>query len=138
VLWKSYDAFEASVNKQTVSYTFPKPEQGADLGQSKKFLAERSPAYMTARTALRELRNLTDALPHSAIPPTPTFSDTDRQLVSGWKAYLKWEEGNPLVISDPEALANRVGYALRRCVADMRHYPEMWCVQCSPALQWQD
>ncbi|KAI9638306.1 putative cleavage stimulation factor, 77kDa subunit [Dioszegia hungarica] len=110
VLWKGYDAFESSVNKQT----------------SKKFLAERSPAYMTARTALRELRSLTDVLPHPIIPPTPTFSDSDRQLVNSWKAYLKWEEGNPLVIADPETLAGRIGYAMRRCLAEMRHFPELW------------
>lgn len=81
---------------------------------------------MTARTALRELRNLTDTLPHPVIPLSPSFSDSDRQIVAGWKAYLKWEEGNPLVISEPEVLADRVGYAMRRSVAEMRHFPEMW------------
>lgn len=81
---------------------------------------------MTARTALRELRALTDSLPHPVLPPKPTFSDSDRQLVSGWKAYLKWEEGNPLVISDTEVLTSRVGYALRKCLAEMRHFPELW------------
>lgn len=81
---------------------------------------------MTARTALRELRSLTDVLPHPIIPPTPTFSDSDRQLVNSWKAYLKWEEGNPLVIADPETLAGRIEYAMRRCLAEMRHFPELW------------
>lgn len=97
--------------------------------QAKRFLAERSPAYMTARTALRELRQLTDVLPRPVIPPTPNFSDNDRGVVAQWKNYLKWEEGNPLVIEDKTALASRTSHALRKCLGAMRHYPELWCVR---------
>lgn len=109
-LWKAYDAFESGLNKQT----------------SKKFLADRSPAYMTARTALRELRQLTDTLPRPPLPPRPAFSDADRAAVAGWKQYLKWEEGNPLVIDDPTKLDDRIAYSLRKCVGEMRHFPELW------------
>ncbi|KAL7423926.1 mRNA 3'-end-processing protein rna14 [Cryptotrichosporon argae] len=109
-LWKAYDAFEGTLNKTT----------------SKKFLADRSPAYMTARTALRELRNLSDAIPHPAVPPHPDYSDDDRRVVHAWRAYLKWEEGNPLAITEPEALVARVGYAMKKCLTEMRHFPEMW------------
>ncbi|WWC61133.1 uncharacterized protein I303_103712 [Kwoniella dejecticola CBS 10117] len=110
VLWKAYDTFESGVNKAT----------------SKKFLAERSPAYMTARTALREMKGLTEGLPRPILPPTPTFSDSDRQAVLGWKNYLKWEEGNPLVIDDEATLGIRIAYALRKCLSEMRHFPELW------------
>ncbi|OCF36522.1 hypothetical protein I316_01772 [Kwoniella heveanensis BCC8398] len=109
-LWKAYDSFESTVNKAT----------------SKKFLAERSPAYMTARTALRELKALTDGLPHPILPLAPTFSESDRATVAGWKAYLKWEEGNPLVIEDEGMLQSRIAYAIRKCLAEMRHFPELW------------
>ncbi|WWC69469.1 uncharacterized protein I206_103409 [Kwoniella pini CBS 10737] len=109
-LWKAYDAFESGVNKAT----------------SKKFLAEKSPAYMTARTALRELKGLTEGLPKPILPPTPTFSESDRQAVLGWKNYLKWEEANPLVIDDESALKARIAYALRKCLSEMRHFPELW------------
>lgn len=101
------------------------PEIEADL-QAKKFLAEKSPAYMTARTALRELRSQTDSLPRTVLPPRPNFSDADRQMVNAWKGYLKWEEGNPLVIEDTELLSKRIGYALKKCLSEMRHFPEMW------------
>jgi cleavage stimulation factor subunit 3 len=47
-------------------------------------------------------------------------------MVNAWKAYLKWEEGNPLVIEDPGVLAGRIGYALRKCLGEMRHFPELW------------
>lgn len=109
-LWKSYDAFESTINKAT----------------AKKYLAEKSPAYMTARSALRELRSLTDQIPRPAVPPHPTFIDLDRQLVSTWKAYLKWEEGNPLVIQDEEVFSARVRYAMKRCLSETRHFAEMW------------
>ena len=112
VIWKQYDAFESSINKAT----------------AKQYLAGRSPAYMTARSALRELRSLHDAIRHFSgpVPPKPTFSDNDRQLVGAWKAYLKWEQGNPLVLEPEEVLDERVGYAMKRCLAEMRHFPEMW------------
>ncbi|ORX39874.1 hypothetical protein BD324DRAFT_667355 [Kockovaella imperatae] len=110
ILWKAYDAFESGLNKLT----------------AKKFLAERSPAYMTARTALRELRALTEGLPHPALPPHPTFSDQDRSTVNAWKSYLRWEESNPLVIEDQAVLNHRIKYAFRQCLGDMRHFPELW------------
>lgn len=47
-------------------------------------------------------------------------------MVNAWKAYLKWEEGNPLVIEDEEVRAARVGYAWRKCLGEMRHFPELW------------
>jgi cleavage stimulation factor subunit 3 len=50
-------------------------------------------------------------------------------MVNAWKGYLKWEENNPLVIEDAELLSKRIGYALKKCLSEMRHFPEMWCVQ---------
>ena len=49
-------------------------------------------------------------------------------MVNAWKNYLKWEEGNPLVIEDEELKSQRIGYALRKCLGEMRHFPELWCV----------
>lgn len=49
-------------------------------------------------------------------------------MVARWKAYLKWEEGNPLSIDDKSALAARVNYSLRKCLGTMRHFPELWSV----------
>ncbi|WVO21992.1 mRNA 3'-end-processing protein RNA14 [Cryptococcus decagattii] len=109
-LWKSYDNFESSFNKLT----------------AKKYLAEKSPAYMTARTALRELRALSDPIPKPILPPYPTFTEQDRQIVGAWKAYLRWEEGNPLVIENHTMLQSRIGYALRKCLGEMRHFAELW------------
>jgi cleavage stimulation factor subunit 3 len=108
-----------------------------DVFQAKKFLADLSPSYMTARTALRDLRRLITALtpPQSqdsaslSLPVRPTWaSDNDRALAVTWKAYLKWEEGNPLDIEDPSILHSRISGAYKKAVSRMRFYPEMWCV----------
>lgn len=103
--------------------------------QAKKFLADLSPSYMTARTALRDLRRLMTALapPQTqdtlSLPVRPTWtSDNDRALAIAWKAYLKWEEGNPLDIEDPSILHSRISGAYKKAVSRMRFYPEMWCV----------
>ncbi|GMK56794.1 hypothetical protein CspeluHIS016_0306340 [Cutaneotrichosporon spelunceum] len=109
-LWKNYDAFESAQNKVT----------------AKKFLADRSPAYMTARTALRECRQHTDSLPRPELPPFPNFSDGERRVVSAWRNYIKWEEGNPLQNDDSALVVQRTDYALRKCMAQMRHFPELW------------
>jgi hypothetical protein len=104
--------------------------------QAKKFLAERSPAYMTARTALKDLHRLTDPLyaAQSILPPKPSFTGPERGLINGWKAYLTWEQDNKLVIEDKDALASRIGYAMRQCVGQMRHFPELWYVPCRRTL----
>jgi cleavage stimulation factor subunit 3 len=85
---------------------------------------------MTARTALKDLQRLTDPLyaQQSILPPKPTFTGQQRCLITGWKAYLQWEQENKLVIEDKEALAARIGYAFKQCIGQMRHFPELWYV----------
>jgi len=85
---------------------------------------------MTARTALKDLQRLTDPLyaAQTVLPPKPTFSGFERGLIIGWKAYLNWEQENKLVIEDKEALAARIKYAMKQCLGQMRHFPELWYV----------
>ncbi|KLO08580.1 Suf-domain-containing protein [Schizopora paradoxa] len=100
ILWKDYEAFERGLNQIT----------------AKKFMADLSPAHMTAKTKLRELRKLVLPLASQTsssssssstpsripldLPSKPIFSSSDRSLVGSWKAYLKWEEGNPLELGE--------------------------------------
>lgn len=72
------------------------------------------------------MRGLTDVLPHPVIPPAPDFSENDRRIVAGWRAYVKWEESNPLATEDQSLVVQRVSYALKKCMAQMRHFPELW------------
>ncbi|CAE6450936.1 unnamed protein product [Rhizoctonia solani] len=125
-LWRELDQFENGLNKIT----------------AKKFLADLSPSYMTARTALRELRRLLDPLEEKAaspprdpaipappdfnLPTPPTWTESDRAAVQGWKAYVKWEESNPLDLEDTAAWHGRVSAAHRKACAAMQFYPEIW------------
>ncbi len=91
---------------------------------------------MTARKALRELKQHVEALSPSVIPPRPTWVESDRALAIHWKKYLKWEESNPLDIEDAAGLQARVIYAMRKCLTQMRFFPELWyvAVSCSPRM----
>ncbi|CAE7226282.1 unnamed protein product [Rhizoctonia solani] len=125
-LWRELDQFENGLNKIT----------------AKKFLADLSPSYMTARTALRELRRLLDPLEEKAaapprdpaipappdfnLPTPPTWTESDRAAVQGWKAYVKWEESNPLDLEDTAVWHGRVSAAHRKACAAMQFYPEIW------------
>ncbi|KAF5366256.1 hypothetical protein D9758_005681 [Tetrapyrgos nigripes] len=125
-LWSDYESFETRLNRIT----------------AKKFMSDLSPAYMQARTALRELNKLTsplfppatDNVPAQAqlldhhLPTVPIFMQSERQLVGKWKAYLKWEESNPLVLEERDrgALHTRISLVYKKAVVRMRYYPEIW------------
>uniref|UniRef100_A0A0W0FHF3 mRNA 3'-end-processing protein RNA14 n=1 Tax=Moniliophthora roreri TaxID=221103 RepID=A0A0W0FHF3_MONRR len=120
-LWNELESFENNLNRIT----------------AKRFMAELSPNYMQARTVLRELKQHTANLYPSSVPnadrdiflPTlPSFSQSERQLVGKWKAYLKWEEGNPLMLEerDRSNLLTRIQSAYRKATIRMRYFPEIW------------
>ncbi|KAK6971578.1 hypothetical protein R3P38DRAFT_3496275 [Favolaschia claudopus] len=116
-LWAQLESYETSLNKMT----------------AKKIITDLSPAHMQARTVLRQLNNHLQALGNSTtggifLPGPPTFSGQERQLIGRWKAYLKWEGGNPLELEDKDraTLVARVGHAYRKAVICLRYYPEIW------------
>lgn len=123
-LWQELETFETSLNRIT----------------AKKFMSDLSPAHMQARTTLRQLINQTASLypaipsptvpgrPELVLPTLPTFNGAERALVGKWKAYLKWEESNPLEIEDKDksVLISRIQGVYRKAVIRMRYYPEIW------------
>ncbi|KAJ3774932.1 Suf-domain-containing protein [Lentinula raphanica] len=123
-LWSDYESFEVKLNRIT----------------AKKFMSELSPAYMQARSVGRDLTKHVAALypseaplaanskPELSLPSVPTFTLSERQLVGKWKAYLKWEESNPLMIEekDKKDLHNRIQLVYRKALVRMRFYPEIW------------
>lgn len=112
-IWHDYNQFENSISKMT----------------AKKFLQERSPAYMTARTVRRELSNFVSRLPEPALPHRPDWSRSDdREGIEAWKRYIAYEESNPLMLEDQAALRLRVQYAMRKARAALRFFPEIWFV----------
>ncbi len=128
-LWHELEAFETNLNKIT----------------AKKFMTDLSPSHMQARTTLRQLinhvatlyppsfNNSYPPLPDGSntdifLPLSPSFDQTERALAGKWKAYLKWEEGNPLEIEEKDraVFINRVQAVYRKAVIRMRWYSEIW------------
>jgi cleavage stimulation factor subunit 3 len=111
-LWKDYDAFENGLSRMT----------------AKKFIADRSAAYMTARLASREIKNLLDPMDRileSWYPKPPIWNDNDKRIVELWRQYLKWERSNPVHLDDG-SLFQRILYCYKSSLIPMRHYPEFW------------
>ena len=100
-------------------------------------MTDLSPAHMTAKTQLRELRKHVSLLfpppPISTasrkpfqLPHKPSYNQADRALVGAWKQYLKWEESNPLEIEDKPTLISRLQGVYRKAVIRMRFFSEIW------------
>lgn len=138
-LWKEYDQFEMSLNKITVSHSHKRSkrkrekDQFVNPGQGRKFLQEKSPSYMTARSANTALENITRGLnrtnlPH--LPPAPGFDGEQDYVhqVALWKQWVKWEIDDPLVIKDEDAelYKKRILYAYKQAIMALRFWPEMW------------
>ena len=104
-------------------------------------MSDLSPSHMQARTVLRgmdkHMKILFPSQPsHNGQPPlvlprVPTFSQSERALVGAWKAYLKWEESNPLELEDKDrtVLVQRVQAVYRKAVIRMRYFAEIWLVK---------
>ncbi|KAI1075980.1 hypothetical protein F5B20DRAFT_557755 [Whalleya microplaca] len=116
-LWKEYDQFELGLNKMT----------------GRKFLQERSPSYMTARSANTHLENITRGLQRTTLPrlpPAPGFDGDQEYLeqVELWKAWIAWEKDDPLVLKadDPDTYRQRVLHVYKQALMALRFWPEMW------------
>ena len=106
--------------------------------QAKKLIADATPAHMQARTVLNTLQeHLTVLFPPPPpskfrntiwLPRVPSFTAGEKALVARWRAYLKWEESNPLEIEekDKAQLHSRLQSVYRKAVVRMRFYPEIW------------
>ena len=103
-------------------------------------MGDLSPAHMQARAVLRGMDKHMkilfplplshDGQPPLVLPRVPTFSQSERALVGAWKAYLKWEENNPLELDEKDkgALIQRVQAVYRKAVIRMRYFAEIWSV----------
>ncbi|GAB5590553.1 mRNA 3'-end-processing protein rna14 [Umbelopsis nana] len=109
-LWKEYDQWENGLNRLT----------------AKNFLREKSSAYMTARTALHEMKAFADTINKSVVAKPTEWSEAEVQQLDAWKQYIAWETGNPLQLEDPHQVTERVVYAYQQALIYQRFYPEIW------------
>ncbi|KAL0563898.1 mRNA 3'-end-processing protein rna14 [Marasmius crinis-equi] len=115
-------------------------ENGLDRANARRFMQDLSPAHVQAKLSLRELVKLTDpicppsiplppgCLPDLTFPTTPSFTSRDRQTVGRWKAYLMWEQSDPLKLqeNDGATLVTRIQMAYQKAITSMCYYPELW------------
>jgi cleavage stimulation factor subunit 3 len=109
-LWREYDTFENTLNRLT----------------AKKFLAELSPVYTTARAATRELKTMLVRCHNKDedLPVPPTWTDVDQERVHAWRRYIEWEKTDPLKLEDGGYA--RVAFAYKVALLQLRHYPQVW------------
>ena len=104
-----------------------------DLFQGRKFLQEKSPAYMTARGADSALTPLIRGLVRTTLPKLPPALgfDGDQEYLAQvelWKKWVSWEQEDPLVLKDEDgdAFKQRVLYIYKQALMATRFWPEMW------------
>lgn len=109
-LWHAYNEFETNLNKTT----------------ARKFIAEKSAAYMTARSCIREMQNMVGAMDITNTTPYPRrWTKKEEKESVRWFRWLEWEKKNPLGL-DSETLKQRVVFTYRQAVMCMRYFPEVW------------
>ncbi|KAK5995626.1 mRNA 3'-end-processing protein RNA14 [Cladobotryum mycophilum] len=116
-LWKEYDQFEMGLNKVT----------------GRKFIQERSPGYMSAKSGNIALDNITRSLKRTNLPrlaPAPGFEGDQefRDQVVLWKKWIEWEKDDPLVLQtdEPKVFTQRVLYCYKQALMALRFWPEVW------------
>jgi cleavage stimulation factor subunit 3 len=109
-IWHGYNSFENSINRST----------------ARKFLAERSAIYMTARSCLKELQNITNGLNKTGNPHTRRWIRSEDRQLQLWHNWINWEKKNPLELTNEETIKQRVSYAYSQATMDLWFYPEIW------------
>ncbi len=101
--------------------------------QGRKFLQEKSPAYMTARGSFVALQNITRDLRRTTLPRLPPAFGFEGDVeymtqVNLWKKWIDWEKDDPLVLKDEDvsAFRARVLYVYKQALMALRFWPEMW------------
>ncbi|KAK6592438.1 cfia complex component, partial [Botrytis cinerea] len=108
-------------------------EMGLNKMTGRKFLQERSPNYMTARSANTALENIIRGLQRTTLPRLPPafgFEGDQEYLhqLDLWKKWISWEQEDPLVLQsdEPDAYKQRILYVYKQAVMALRFWPEIW------------
>ncbi|KKY15038.1 putative cfia complex component [Phaeomoniella chlamydospora] len=116
-LWKEYEGFEMSLSKIN----------------GRKFMQEKAPSYMTARSSYTQLQNITRDINRTTLPRLPPAPGSEGEAdylrqVELWKGWIQWEKEDPLVLKDdePQNYKNRVLFVYRQALMALRFWPEIW------------
>jgi cleavage stimulation factor subunit 3 len=133
-LWKEYDAFETGLSKVNVCiFVCHAWEAALTSPQGRKYLQEKSPVYMTARTAYTQLQNLTRDLKRTSKPRLPPAAGFEghaeyMQQVALWKQWIDWEKEDNLVLKDEDLALyrSRILFTYKQALMALQFWPEMW------------
>lgn len=111
-LWRSYGAFETKISRMS----------------ARKFIDERSAAYMKARSCIHAYEQVTKGIAGAGTMPSPDQSQRD---AAKWRAYIQWEISNPLeldtkVEEQEQELNSRIAFAIKRANISARWAPALW------------
>lgn len=117
-LWKDYDLFENSLNKTN----------------ARKYMAELSSDYTTARSAYRALENITRDVQRTSRPRLPPAygyaGDEEYQAqVQLWKQWIDWEKKDELGYREErkdKEYRDRVLFTYKQALMALQFWPEMW------------
>ncbi|EEB08439.1 mRNA cleavage and polyadenylation specificity factor complex subunit Rna14 [Schizosaccharomyces japonicus yFS275] len=109
-LWRDYDTFENSINRAT----------------ARKFLAEKSPLYMNARTAMRELSHMLQGLRVYDHTFRRSFTPQESEAYRRWYHWAQWEMKDPLDLRAGKPLQTRVTYAFEQAMLYIPLSPRIW------------
>lgn len=111
-LWHAYNHFENGIGKTT----------------ARKFLAEKSQAYMTARSASKEMSKFLEGLSREGAPlyNRRRFAEIRESQIKKWFALIDWEKSNPLGLEVVAELQKRVKYAYQQAATTLWFYADLW------------
>ncbi|KAI3646694.1 hypothetical protein MP228_009622 [Amoeboaphelidium protococcarum] len=159
-IWKEYETFESKVAPNAihgidassagdgsgalVSATASNSAYNHSVQQGRKFIAERTPYYIHAKSKCRQLQSLVDAIPKNAYCTPPSFSadsfvsgdgdqstqpdnNNDQKMQQKVKEWFLFEVANPLNFSDGESVMIRAAFVFRYALNNYFYrFPAVW------------
>lgn len=117
-IWRSYNNFENNISRTT----------------ARKFIDERSGAYMSARGIMQKLNTLYKGLVRTTLPKSRSFTDAEREQLRKWHSVVALEASNFLNL-DGGLLHARVMFSYRQALITMQFFPELWVDAADYCLQ---
>ena len=102
--------------------------------KGRKHMQDKSPAYMTARSAINVLDNhIMRGLNRTTLPklpPAPGFDGYEEYMnqVKLWQNWIGWEKSDPMecITDDRELYNKRVMHLYKNALMTLRFWPELW------------
>ncbi|KAF2730446.1 Suf-domain-containing protein [Polyplosphaeria fusca] len=116
-IWREYDKFERGLNKIT----------------GPKALQDRSPFYITAQAAHRQLDQFYRGIDRTTLPKLPPvqgFAGYEEYMaqVQLWNKWIGWEKSDQLFLAEKDAalFKKRIVYVYKHALMALRFWPQLW------------